>query len=620
MYLRPKTKRRLVFLLTCAAVVLGSLAAVVGTQLHRIEIRRQQDRALAMDAYARQDYPTALRWFRQYLIHSDADADAIYAYADCRLHIPGADFGYLIEAKSIFNRYLELRPDDLMAEHQLLQIYRNLGYEDDAYTLALTILREHGDDLPALDAQIHGLIAQSKYEQALNVSQKTNDLDPLDLHEQITTLQLMQALHRPPQQMIDRVDSLMKSNPPDARLDLLRAIAADMAANTPDTVRWLCAATALAPDDPQIVLDAARLFQAHSNTVDAKQCLDRLAQNLAVSSASRVQISELLLQQSEYDDAIRVLEFDRRSDNDLDRNLLLARLYAAVDRGDEAAQLYGQLLTTQASTDAMKQSAAWFYAARNDISKGRALVAHCDDPTIAAQFEEDFGTDQTALSKYTAATKIAPRSVRPWMALAGYELRINNFPAAVKIAQQGIHNSADNAELNAMMARAQMLEKLTPDAELLPLISALSTDPDNAAAVQTLGVIADIRMHQDAADPISRLTVIAQTDAEFLPAQSELAQQYVAAGRTDEAEQIAERVDRLTTIRPGAGGIEALIDLARTQTRIGRPDQAGVTLDHINTILKISPAISQPARHRMDEVRALVQNSPPLESPVTEMK
>src|SRR5271170_3254939 len=162
MYLRPKTKRRLVFLLTCAALILGCLAGLVGTQLHRIEVRLQQDRALAMDAYTRQDYPTAMRWFRQYLSHSDNDADAIYAYADCRLHVPGADFGYLIEAKSIFNRYLELRPGDLMAQHQLLQIYRDLGYEDDAFALALTILKEHSDDLPALDAQIHGLIAQSK--------------------------------------------------------------------------------------------------------------------------------------------------------------------------------------------------------------------------------------------------------------------------------------------------------------------------------------------------------------------------------------------------------------------------------------------------------------------------
>ncbi len=620
MYLRPKTKRRLVFLLICAAVVLGSLGAIVGRQLHRINVRLQQDRALAMDSYTRQDYPTAMRWFRQYLAHSDNDADAIYAYADCRLHIPGADMGYLIEAKSIFYRYLELRPGDLMAQHQLLQIYRNLGYEDDAYTLALTIIKEHSDDLPALDEQIHGLVAQSKYELALTFSQKTNALDPLNLREQITTLQMMRAVHSPPQEMIDRVDALMKSNPPDARLDLLRALAADMAGNTPDTVQWLSAATALAPDDPQIVLDAARLFQAHANTVDAKQCLDRLAQNLSISSASRVQISELLLQQSEYDDAVRVLEFDRRSDTNLDRNLLLARLYAAVGRGDEAAQLYRQLLENQAATDAIKQSAAWFYAARGDIPKSRALVAHCDDPTIPAQFEEDFGTDNSALSKYTAATKIAPHSVRSWMALAGYELRISNFSAAVKIAQQGIHSSADNAELNAMMARAQMLEKLKPEADLLPLITALSTNPDNFVAVQTLGIIVDLHSQPATADPLSRLAVIAEANTDFLPAQSELAQQYVTVGRPADAEQIAERADRQTAIHPDAGSIEALIDLARTQTRIGRPDQAAITLERINTILKISPAISQPARERMEEVRALVNSAPPADSTLTEMK
>jgi tetratricopeptide (TPR) repeat protein len=621
MYLRPKTKRRLVVLLSCAALIFGSAVALVGIQLHRIEVRRQQDRALAIDAYDKQDYQTAMRWFRRYLLHSGDDAEALYDYADCRLHVPGPDYGYLIEAKSIFNRYLELRPDDLMAQHQLLKIYRDLGYDDDAFALALTIIKDHADDLPALDAQIHSLIVQSKYEQALDLSQKTNELAPLDLQEQITTLQLMRALRRPPQQMIDRVEALMKSNPPDARLDLLRAAAADLAGNAADTIQWLRSATALSPNDPQIVLEAARLFQAHGDTADARQCLDQLAQNLAISSASRVQIAQLLVGQSEYEDAIRVLEFDRRSDSDVNHNLLLARLYATVDRSDDAAQLYGQMLETLSASDAVKQPAAWFYASHGDIAKGRALLAHCDDPTILAEFEEDFGSDKTAFSQYTNATRLAPHSARSWMALAGFELRAGDFAAAVKTAEQGTHIAADNAELNAMMARAQMLEKLPLGDDLLPVTAALSVDPNNAAAVQTLGVLADVRTRQSAGpDPVLRLATIVQSDPQFLPAQSALAEQYVSAGRVTEAQQIAEKAGHEAFILPDAGSIEALIDLARIQARTGRPDQAAVTLARLNAILKVSPEITQNARRRMDEAQALVKGPAPQGSSVTEMK
>jgi tetratricopeptide (TPR) repeat protein len=621
MYLRPKTKRRLVVLLSCAALILGGLGALVGMQLHRIEVRQMQDRALAMDAYGRGDYTTAMRWFRRYLAHTDDDAEAIYAYADCRLHVPGADLGYLIEAKSIFYRYLELRPGDLLAQHQLLKIYRDLGYEDDAYALALTILKENDDDLPALDEQVYGLIAQSKYDQALVLSQKRNDLEPLDLPGQITTLKLMRTLHRQPQEGIDRVELLMKNHPPDARLDLLRAIAADMAGNSSDTVQWLRSATALAPNDPLIVLDAARLFQSHGNTTDAKQSLNRLAQNLAISPANRVEIAKLLLQQSEYDDAVRVLEFDRRSDSDLDRNLLLARLYSAVGRFDDADQMYRSLLSTQAESDSVKRAAAWFYATRGDIPKGRSLLAHCDDPTIAAEFEEDFGDDKTALAKYIAATKILPHSAHPWMALAGFELRTGDYSSAAKTAKQGTRSAADNAELNAMMASAQLLEKLKPGPELLPLIESLSTNPNNAAAVAALAAISDIQTHlAGASDALTRLSTIAQSNPEFLPAQSALVEQYISAGRTVDAQQIAETADRLTFIRADTGNIEALIDLAAAQTRIGRPDQAATTLDRINIILKISPEISASARARMDQVSALVKSLPQQSTSVTEVK
>jgi tetratricopeptide (TPR) repeat protein len=207
------------------------------------------------------------------------------------------------------------------------------------------------------------------------------------------------------------------------------------------------------------------------------------------------------------------------------------------------------------------------------------------------------------------------------MALAGYQLRSGDFAGAAKMAKQGTRSASDNAELNAMMARAQMLEKIKPDDEMRPVIAALSIDPNNAAAVQTLGAVTDIRTHlAAAADALSRLADIAQSNNDFLPAQSALVEQYIVAGRTVDAQQVAERADRLTSIHADAGNISALIDLAAAQTRIGRPDQGGITLERISTMLKISPAISQADRRRMDEVSAVVKSSPQAGPSVTEVK
>ena len=50
------------------------------------------------------------------------------------------------------------------------------------------------------------------------------------------------------------------------------------------------------------------------------------------------------------------------------------------------------------------------------------------------------------------------------------------------------------------------------------------------------------------------------------------------------------------------------------------PDQAAITLDRIDTILKISPEISESARARMDQVSALVKSLPQQGTSVTEVK
>ncbi len=113
--------------------------------------------AQGMAAYERGDYPTALENFKKYLNNNSNDADATYAYAVSRSMVPTPDMRHLMDAKSAFNRYLELRPGDAKAEHQLLDLYRQMGYEVEAASTADNLLAKDPTDIPALEAKAHAL-------------------------------------------------------------------------------------------------------------------------------------------------------------------------------------------------------------------------------------------------------------------------------------------------------------------------------------------------------------------------------------------------------------------------------------------------------------------------------
>src|ERR1039458_4166188 len=167
MNLRPKTMRRLMVLLGGAALCIAALSAVIEIQLYRHEAVRRGFRDKAMVQYSKGDYLGAMLGLRKYLSQSTGDAPAIYAYAVSRSHVPEPDLKHLVEAKAIFNRYLELNPSDSRAQHRLLEIYRQIRYDAEASALAQTLLAQDPTDVQALQTKLQVLIDQQDYQPAL---------------------------------------------------------------------------------------------------------------------------------------------------------------------------------------------------------------------------------------------------------------------------------------------------------------------------------------------------------------------------------------------------------------------------------------------------------------------
>jgi len=211
MNLRPKTKRRLLILLTAGIAIAGLATIAVVILLRRHESHRLAYRAAAMDAYQHGDYRTAADNFAKYLGNDRMDGPAIFDYAVCRSKLPRPDLSHLTEAKGLFNRYLELNPGDVDAEHQLLDIYQKLRYSSEAMALSDELLKENPDDVPALSARLGQMVRDHHYDLALPVAMHLNELTPEDVQTQGTTYELMWHLHKSPADFIDRADRMLQA-------------------------------------------------------------------------------------------------------------------------------------------------------------------------------------------------------------------------------------------------------------------------------------------------------------------------------------------------------------------------------------------------------------------------
>ncbi len=283
MNLRPKTKRRLLALTAGGVVFTAAASVLIYVQLNREESRQRELRANGLGAYQRGAFAEAIADFKQYLGNDRLDGEAVYAYAVSRSRVPLPDLGHLREAKSLFTRYLELKPGDPGAQHQLLDIYRRLNYTAEADVLADTLLSHVPDDVPALNVKLAVLADKAKYADALKISQKLNTLTPLDLRTQEITYDLMLRCKRPAAELNARADGMLAEHPADPRFELLRADAAALTGDLDTARRWLRTAATRPQPDSQSVQMLAGAMDRVSMWNDAG---DLIAKSAAAPSAA----------------------------------------------------------------------------------------------------------------------------------------------------------------------------------------------------------------------------------------------------------------------------------------------------------------------------------------------
>lgn len=437
--MRAKTTRRLLIL---GGIVFG-IAAIAMTiwivSSRKAATRIAKAREGAMAAYGKGDYVAALPLFSQYLTETrtadkapgKADVEALLAYGKSRLAIPLPRGQHLREAKQAFERYLQLKPGDLEAQHLLLELYPRIHHNDAALELADAVLKTDGKDVPALRAKIAAYADQRKYKDALATSERLLTVvpDDLDAHARVQTLMLAmdKTGDEAPAQVVARYEALLGQHENDPRFELLLARAYVLSGKLDLAKRYLkLAAGRPEATDPAVaskltpLLDKFRLYD-ESNTV-----LERLAATAEEDPVHTRPLVRRLWQSGVPKEVLKRTDKQDPASPTSDTDLLAYRALALYDlnrpadaapivdalaarKDDMAAVAWSTALSTRESGDnfALRDRTKRYIEALDRAPENEVIHYFLAEAYLA------LGETEPALREFSAASRLAPNWAAP---------------------------------------------------------------------------------------------------------------------------------------------------------------------------------------------------------------
>ena len=225
MSLRPKTKRRLLIILSVCGVVVGGLVFAQRARQQKEAARVEGLRVAGIAAHDRGEYAPGLTQLSDYLSAvkvdqhepGDGELDALYAFADSRWRIRADDSGkHLVEARDLLERYLRSRSADEKARRLILDLNARTNRHREVIAVANDILQSAPDDREALLAKARAMrMTQPKPDlaQCRETVDKLLKVDPANLNGLLLSLDLKLADGKPPDAVVDQAAAWAKAHP-----------------------------------------------------------------------------------------------------------------------------------------------------------------------------------------------------------------------------------------------------------------------------------------------------------------------------------------------------------------------------------------------------------------------
>ncbi|HEX3356841.1 MAG TPA: tetratricopeptide repeat protein [Tepidisphaeraceae bacterium] len=507
MNIRPKTVRRLVILLAACGVIAAAVASILSYTRHSQENLIQATRTDGMNAYNSGDYATAFEKLHFFISKHHDDYDAKFAEAVSRNHVETANGQYLKEAKELFEELHSERPDDIRVSHNLLRLYNQIGYATEGTHLADEVLAHDPNDVEALRTKSAALWQINKLSDAIAVSEKLNDVAPLDLNGQIQTYNLLCLQKRPAAEIVARFQALQQAHPDDPRFEMLLGLAYSNAGDGPNTLKWLRSAAQRTPPDAEFVRLLSRYFDNLKLFDESRQLLER-----AVAGGNQPEIVKVLIERlwenghfAEVTDRLKDLDAGAESS---DVDLLAFKALSLEElgkRSDEDAIV--QKMKQRAHNN---KAAAWALAigtrddpniAQRDAIKQyeSALARDHDNAIIRCWIGESYsrlGEMELATQQWRQAAELMPSWAHPCVLLAREALSRDRGDDALRNAAEAIHRAPNVLESGVVMALASY-QRMGPSASqssvegLITFIQEIQKQaPDEH---QTLPLLADLQ-------------------------------------------------------------------------------------------------------------------------------
>lgn len=370
-------------------------------------------------------------------------------------------------------------------------------------------------------------------------------------------------------QALSLLDNIMSASPDLVEPRLLAAVCHEQLGNFTQATEQLATAVNLRPTLLAPRLDYARLLLDQGQNVVATNQLDHVLAQADLVPALRRQAAALLARAGRIQRATAILEQMSEHDPDDQQSLLLlANLYRRAEEPQKAAAICAHLLENPSGPAV--EFAADFYASRGQLREAHAamdLLDGLDLPPgtaqlIRANFAIRHETVDQALTQLHQATRIAPGSTHAWHGLLALSVKAGRGEEAVAAIDHGLKAIPQDEWLNRMRPHAALIRDYAADETARPVVVALVEEPGRTAeAVETLTTIR--RAQQDAIPDdqlLTQLRALANRYPRFLAVQTLVVRKLLAAGRSAEAANLAQRAMQAfpSSVEPAWMAAEAL--------------------------------------------------------------
>lgn len=275
MTLRAKTKKRLMILVVIAAAGTLGLGGLWGYRLnarkHAYALARQE----GLNAMAQGNYERVLDRLAFCYNRYSNDPAVVSALAEANYKLDDPEGGHLRSAMNLYRTWLNLEPGNEDAQHKLLELYQKVVYRSEALGLADKILQRHPTDAKALQARAFALWGLHRFDDAWTTFKKLNELQPLDVENQIGTLQLMRERGRPSEEILKHAADLRTKYPNDYRMEYISSIACTLTGDSAGALTWVRAAAARPITEPVMLHGISNLLDRLGQYLEATALLDK---------------------------------------------------------------------------------------------------------------------------------------------------------------------------------------------------------------------------------------------------------------------------------------------------------------------------------------------------------